>query len=189
MRTLNDALKHDKHLKHFGRLQYGLFLKGIGLSVQDALVFWRTAFSTITDDKFNKEYAYNIRYNYGLEGSRKSYNPYSCMKIITGTLPSSGDHHGCPFRHYSPANLETKLLRDNIKRADVDQILALADKKHFQLACTRHFEVTHPQNKEKIEAIEHPNQYYELSKKLDEENEAAKQSSTQALQEDMEIDD
>jgi DNA primase large subunit len=76
MRNLNDSLKHDKHLKHDGRLQYGLFLKGIGLSVQEALVFWRTSFSNITDDKFNKEYAYNVRYNYGLEGNRKNYSPY-----------------------------------------------------------------------------------------------------------------
>jgi DNA primase large subunit len=76
MKNLNDSLKHDKHLKHFGRLQYGLFLKGIGLSVEQALVFWRTAFSNITDDKFQKEYAYNVRYNYGLEGRRTDYNPY-----------------------------------------------------------------------------------------------------------------
>lgn len=27
MRTLHDALQRDNHLKHFGRLQYGLFLK------------------------------------------------------------------------------------------------------------------------------------------------------------------
>lgn len=27
MRTLHDALRRDHHLKHFGRLQYGLFLK------------------------------------------------------------------------------------------------------------------------------------------------------------------
>lgn len=76
MKSLNDSLKHDRHLKHYGRLQLGLFLKGIGLSVEQALVFWRTAFSNVTDDKFQKEYAYNIRYNYGLEGKRVDYNPY-----------------------------------------------------------------------------------------------------------------
>lgn len=27
MRNLHDCLRRDKHLKHFGRLQYGLFLK------------------------------------------------------------------------------------------------------------------------------------------------------------------
>jgi DNA primase large subunit len=76
MRNLQDSLKADKHLKHGGRLQYGLFLKAIGLSVEEALVFWRTGFSNITDDKFQKEYAYNVRYNYGLEGKRVNYNPY-----------------------------------------------------------------------------------------------------------------
>ena len=27
MRTLHDSLRRDRHLKHYGRLQYGLFLK------------------------------------------------------------------------------------------------------------------------------------------------------------------
>jgi DNA primase large subunit len=111
------------------------------------------------------------------------------MKIITSNPPSSNDNHGCPFRHFSSTNLETRLLRDNVKRSDVDQILALAKNKHYQLACTKHFEVTHPQTKGKIDAIEHPNQYYEASKKLDEEDEANQPTSTDALQEDMEIDD
>lgn len=84
-KSLNDALKHDRHLKHYGRLQLGLFLKGIGLSVEQALLFWRTAFSNMTDDKFQKEYAYNIRYNYGLEGRRVDYNPYRYM-VNTGYL-------------------------------------------------------------------------------------------------------
>lgn len=76
MRNLHDSLRADKHLKHGGRLQYGLFLKGIGLSVEEAMIFWRQAFANITDDKFQKEYAYNIRYNYGLEGKRVNYSPY-----------------------------------------------------------------------------------------------------------------
>lgn len=41
------------------------------------MVFWRKAFKLITDDKFNKEYKYNIRHGYGLEGSRKNYSPKS----------------------------------------------------------------------------------------------------------------
>lgn len=76
MRNLSDSLKHDRHLKHDGRLQYGLFIKGMGLSVEEALVYWRTAFSNTTADKFQKEYSYNIRYNYGLEGKRTNYSPY-----------------------------------------------------------------------------------------------------------------
>ena len=32
-------------MKHWGRQQYGLFLKGIGVTLQDALKFWRQEFS------------------------------------------------------------------------------------------------------------------------------------------------
>lgn len=76
MRSLCDSLKLDHHLKHDGRLQYGLFIKGMGLSVDEALMYWKNAFSNITPDKFQKDYAYNVRYNYGLEGKRTNYSPY-----------------------------------------------------------------------------------------------------------------
>ncbi len=33
-------------------------------------------------DKFNKEYAYNVRYNYGQEGKRQDWSEWSCVKII-----------------------------------------------------------------------------------------------------------
>ena len=75
MRNLNTTLRTSKHLKHFGRQQFNLFLKGIGLTVEEALIFCRKSFSTITDDKFAKEYRYNIRHGYGLEGGRKNYAP------------------------------------------------------------------------------------------------------------------
>jgi DNA primase large subunit len=90
MRMLHGSLMRDRHLKHFGRLQYGLFLKVpyfmdvanaaassrlqvLGVSIEEALIFWRKSFSKITDDKFNKEYKYNIRHSYGLEGKRANY--------------------------------------------------------------------------------------------------------------------
>ncbi|KAI7893439.1 eukaryotic and archaeal DNA primase, large subunit-domain-containing protein [Mucor mucedo] len=168
MRSLCDSLKLDHHLKHGGRLQYGLFIKGMGLSVDEALMYWKNAFSNITPDKFQKDYAYNVRYNYGLEGKRTNYSPYSCSKIIDNP-PSATENHGCPFRHFSPSNLEARLLRDNIGRTHVDQILQLSRDRHYQLACTKHFEVTHPQDKTRRDPIEHPNQYYEASKSLDEE--------------------
>lgn len=44
--------------------------------------FWRAEFSTAAD-KFDKEYAYNIRHNYGKEGKRADYTPYSCIKIVS----------------------------------------------------------------------------------------------------------
>ena len=46
-RNLHENFKKNHHLKHWGRLQYGLFLKGIGISLEDALAFWRTEFSKV----------------------------------------------------------------------------------------------------------------------------------------------
>lgn len=45
MRHLHESLKQNHHLKHYGRLQYNLFLKGIGLPVDESLKFFRGEFS------------------------------------------------------------------------------------------------------------------------------------------------
>ena len=94
MKFLHTKLHNSHHLGHSARMQYGLFLKGIGVTLEDALVYWKTelthnkAGQNITD-KFDKEYAYNIRHNYGQEGKRADYTPYSCGKIISD--------HACPY--------------------------------------------------------------------------------------------
>lgn len=109
MRQLHEQLRMAHHLKHGGRLQYGLFLKGIGVTLEDSLRFWREEFTKIMDlDKFEKQYAYNVRYNYGKEGSKKNYSPFSCLRIINETV-GPGDCHGCPYRHCDVSNLKNKL--------------------------------------------------------------------------------
>jgi len=32
----------------------------------------------MSDDKFKKEYQYNVRHSYGLEGGRRNYKPMRC---------------------------------------------------------------------------------------------------------------
>ncbi|KAJ2782559.1 DNA primase subunit pri2 [Coemansia javaensis] len=140
MQHLHAQLAADRHLRHGGRMQLGLFLKGLGLDLQEALVYWRRAFAAMTDDQFAKGYAYNIRHNYGMEGRRADYAPYSCHRIITTNPPGPGDHHGCPFRHFAPERLRAALHRDGLGDADAADVAALAAAGHCQVACTRHLE-------------------------------------------------
>lgn len=55
------------------RLRNPSVLQILGLSIDEAILFWRKSFGNITDDKFNKEYKYNIRHSFGLEGKRANY--------------------------------------------------------------------------------------------------------------------
>lgn len=48
MRHLYQKLRHEHKLKHGGRMQFGLYLKGLGLSLEDALDFWRQEFTHVT---------------------------------------------------------------------------------------------------------------------------------------------
>ncbi|KAJ1906369.1 DNA primase subunit pri2 [Coemansia sp. IMI 209127] len=174
MQHLHTQLLKDHHLRHGGRMQFGLFLKGIGLSLQEALVYWRRAFSAMTDDQFQKGYAYNVRHNYGVEGKRTNYTPYSCHRIITTNPPGPGDHHGCPFRHFSPERLRAALHRDRLTDAEVREVADLAAAGHCQVACTRHLEAKIQRRKQQqqqhldgatdshISAIASPNQFFDL---------------------------
>ena len=45
MRHLHETLRSTHHMKHGGRTQYGLFIKGIGLTLEHSLKFWRDEFT------------------------------------------------------------------------------------------------------------------------------------------------
>lgn len=162
MRSLHKGLKLNHHLKFAGRQQYGLFLKGIGLQLDDAIAFWKQEFcKKMSVDDFNKKYSYNIRHNYGKEGKRKDYAPSNCMRIITGDPPKNGEYHGCPFRHYEQEHLRKAL--QGISEGDKKEILTLAENHHYQIACKKYFEATHAGCEEVL--INHPNGYFEESRK------------------------
>ncbi|KAG6490918.1 hypothetical protein ZIOFF_052250 [Zingiber officinale] len=168
MRHLFDKLRETHHLKHGGRMQLGLFLKGVGLRLEDALLFWKSEFSQkvlqiVGAERFDKEYAYSIRHNYGKEGKRTDYTPYSCQKVISST-PSTGDHHGCPYRHFSEENLRAALTKMGVCGRSVDGILDKVRNKHYQIACTLTFEAIHDAPYDS--GINHPNQYFDASRKI-----------------------
>ena len=180
MQNLHKTLCKNSHLKHFGRLQYTLFLKGIGLSLDDCLIFWRQAFKLVTDDIFNKEYRYNIRHAYGDVGGDairrgRGYSPFSCQKILTEHPPSSGESHGCPYRHFSVDNLTNLLQTTGVNDKDVLRgVKEDVEKKRFHIACNRVFDWTHKADiahvKEQgswspadLDTIVHPNTYFKRS--------------------------
>nr|XP_026647395.1 DNA primase large subunit isoform X2 [Zonotrichia albicollis] len=167
MRQLHRALRESHHLRHGGRMQYGLFLKGIGLTLEQALEFWKKEFirGKVDADKFDKGYAYSIRHSYGKEGKRTDYTPYSCMKIIMSNPPSQGDYHGCPFRHSDPELLKQKLQSYKIPPSGIAQVLELVKGMHYQLACQKYFELTHDIDDIGF-SLNHPNQYFTESQKL-----------------------
>nr|XP_057915095.1 DNA primase large subunit [Doryrhamphus excisus] len=166
MRQLHQALRENHHLRHGGRMQYGLFLKGIGLSLEQALQFWRSEFirGKVDADRFDKQYAYSIRHMFGKEGKRTDYTPYSCMKVILSNPPSQGDHHGCPFRHSDPELLKQKLQFYKVSPSGINQILELVKGMHYQLACQKYFELTHNIEDANF-SLNHPNEYFLESQK------------------------
>ncbi|KAL2195101.1 eukaryotic and archaeal DNA primase, large subunit-domain-containing protein [Corynascus similis CBS 632.67] len=180
MTHLHRSLRRDAHLKHYGRLQYTLFLKGIGLSLEECLIFWRSAFNKITDDTFNKEYRYNVRHTYGDVGgdaNRRSggYSPYSCQKILTEHAPGPGEAHGCPYRHFSPENLATMLRACGVTdRAVLEGVAEDTKSQKYHMACNRVFEHLHKSEIKRakdegimtaaqLETIVHPNEYFKRS--------------------------
>lgn len=168
----------------------------LGLSIDEAILFWRKSFSNIQDDKFNKEYRYNIRHSFGLEGKRANYAAkryvrclvptslafrltvaLSCQQILLADQPGTSDNHGCPYRHFAPENLQTALLSmyssQGLTSADLPEIMHTVKNGHYHVACTRVFEITHSRQVLKGEGIgggesvTHPNQYVTKSRELE----------------------
>eukprot|EP01084_Bolivina_argentea_P187162 322457_1 len=145
MQSSAEHLNIDGHLKHGGRMQLGLFLKGIGLSLPESLIYWRKSLKSIGYNTFDKQYSYNIKHNYGKEGRRIDYRPYSCNKIISCT-PNNGDYHGCPFKTFGSNKLKQYLLSNlgwKISEKECDTIIKLKIDNHYQLCCKHYFAIQH----------------------------------------------
>jgi len=171
MRYQHEELRKRKHLPHFSRLEYGLFLKVLGLPIEEALVFWRKSFSKMTDDKFNKEHKYNIRHSFGLEGKRANYPARTCMQIIMERGQKDMECHGCPFVTFAPENLQTALMSMyNVGSHDMGEISHLLKGQHYHVACTRVWEISHEVKKGAGldgESVTHPNLYAAKSREFE----------------------
>lgn len=148
--------------------------------MEEAIIFWKSLFTPkCGEDGFNKNYLYNVRHNYGQEGKRANYGPTPCSKIITGSAPSVGDHHGCPFRHSSVDALTSMLASysgpngvHHLNSSQIAELLELSKGNHCQTACTRLFEFTRrpDQPTGQIDIFAYPSKFFEASVRLTAKN-------------------
>ncbi|XP_955111.1 DNA primase large subunit, putative [Theileria annulata] len=131
MRRMFSHLLKNHHLKHEGRQQLWLFLKGLWIN-----------YGRITTIK---SHAYNIRHLYGKEGKRTSYPPYSCTRMIKNSPPNvAGTAHGCPFKELDPKSLYQLLQEFGLNSTQIEPIIDLKSSYQFQLACVEYFNQTTP---------------------------------------------
>lgn len=167
MYNMMTNLRQNHHLRHAARMQLGVFLKACGLSMEESITFWRTEFGkgSITSEKFDKQYAYNIRHQYGKEGKRRNLPAFNCMKVINDR-PGPGEHNGCPYREFEESRLKSALRMLGADPNAIPVIAAKAKEGNFQAACGMCFASTQPGNHPISEyglpefIPDHPNAYF-----------------------------
>ena len=109
-----------------------------------------------------------------MEGKRTNYTPYSCSNIIS-TVAGPGEVCGCPFKNLQAEPLGQMLQQMKLDQSHCDEVVTKAKSGHFQLACTRFFELTRGKtmqaggimdSEKKFllpEPINHPNRYFDFS--------------------------
>ncbi|KAF8276476.1 putative DNA primase large subunit [Trypanosoma cruzi] len=185
MRQVDEHLRREGHLKHHGRFTYGLFLKAIGLSLQDSMTLF-SSLMTVKGVAGNSEafaktaYGYNIRHNYGMEGKKTSYSSMSCATLLA--LPPVVDRfdcHGCPFRFKDEGAFRSMLLKEQPNplgkehpplrpsTSDIEEIVQDCKGQHYTRACYKYFVATHPGVKRDT-LFRSPFEYYTLSREVGE---------------------
>ena len=160
MSEILDGLKTKHQLKHWGRLQLGLFLKGVGMRLEDNIILFSNHLGKLPDGtKKIQEYKYYIEHMYGKRGKKTDYTPWSCQKIADKAIPTSNDIYGCPFKFYSDSHLAKALKVRRLDDEQVNDVLA-ARKVAFNVGCRRMFELVHGVSKAKPGVGRHPNSYY-----------------------------
>merc|ERR1719334_877313 len=174
MRVMEQQMRRDSHLKHKGRLTYGKFLKGCGMTCDDQIDYYRMNFTKkMSSEKFSKEYRYGIRHHYGMEGKKKNYPALGCQSIIMDGV-GAGEYHGCPFKHFDKSNLSNLLRMLRVPEKEHAALHERAQGGHFNLACRDYFAIVNRTRMKKkevdIEDVEctwsHPNAFYNASIKL-----------------------
>ncbi|XP_068627069.1 DNA primase large subunit-like [Battus philenor] len=140
MLNLHKNLRQKHRMSHIHRFNYSLFLKDIGMPIEEAISFWKTEYKKPSEahscchnwDNDEKKFVYGIRHLYGLEGSRKTYTSVNCQKVQSSECSIS--EGGCPFKTFD-SNTLLKLLNVNNNEILCLQINELRIQKKYISAC------------------------------------------------------
>lgn len=170
-------------LTHVHRLQLGFFLKRIGMTVDEQLLYW---FEKSVDnvgvnfENFQRTSGYQIRHLYGLEGGKKDYEMPKCSTIATGYF--------CPFVHLAPKILSEFLAKNyltqkkerTLSEKQLSMLISQSSSNPTQ-ACTEYFRLIY--RRKPYSKFVHPLQWTKFAIRLeglqkDEKNDLAKEDDT-----------
>jgi len=156
MRVLLARLRATGYLQHGERLQLGLFLKKLGMPVDEQMKFWyKFAVDNVgmSWEEFERKGGYYIKHIYGLVGSKKDYNAPKCDTIIA--------KYFCAFRHLTAEELKEYLKSIyNVPKKLLGELLKLARDKSPKKACTMLLSFLSGKKIEKD--IQHPLQFVRI---------------------------
>jgi DNA primase large subunit len=108
MLDLYSEVMEKGHLGHEERFQLGLFLKKLGMTIDDQLHFWYSHAIDNAGLSFNEfsrgQAGYIIRHMYGLKGGETDYNVPNCETIQ--------DSYYCSFLHQSLEAIDEKIRQE-----------------------------------------------------------------------------
>ncbi|RMG42460.1 MAG: hypothetical protein D6732_00905 [Methanobacteriota archaeon] len=105
IQDLLHRVDREGYIGHWERFQLGIFLKQIGMPVEEQLQFWYSKAVDnigISFEQFQKKAGYIIRHIYGLEGGKIDYNMPSCSTIQ--------DRMFCTFKHANLDSIRSKVI-------------------------------------------------------------------------------
>ncbi|XP_063368500.1 DNA primase large subunit-like [Cydia amplana] len=171
MLNLHRNLRARHRLSHTQRFFYSLFLKDIGMPVEEAIDFWRNEYKLNPNgthvcchswEKDEKKYLYGIRHMYGLEGGRKNYTSVNCQRIQGSDNACS--EGGCPFKF--DYQQMVKLLPgcpDNV----LSQINEFKRKRQYNAACRTYLQSSLNTDCDSISFSFTPVKYYMIASKYE----------------------
>lgn len=139
MQELQRSLVKSRRLRHNPRFRYTLFLKDIGLPVDESLKFWQHWYSKphaehgngcqhTWEGKDGVRFIYGIRHIYGLEGKKISYTSHSCS-ALQEMSPQPTESGGCPYTSYDAVKLRKLLHEVGVKRLDTQELIVNASER------------------------------------------------------------